>query len=640
MKNSTIKVLCKVLCIVLIATFTLEAPLTAAPSAINVNVGGENIAVTPGQWVSVQSGPVTSHYNVRYVDGQPMALEMSQYMDLVFNGGSGAAAAKAGSAAAAKAGSTAAAQTTVNAADTAVAKSSGGSWISNEVSAYGQNIRDSYHSGQEAGQTFGTKTVDGVKTGASKVGGAVSSTGSKLGNLLSGARDRISNLFSRKPAVTKDAAASKAASQQSGDASQAAQSGDAAAQKAASKAAAQSGDASQAAQSGDASQAAQKAAAQSGDASQAAQSGDASQAAQSGDASQAAQSGDASQAAQSGEAAAQKAAVAADAAGSKVVAGESEGFFSKTGQKFQAGYETGKVMTNQGFNNVKSTFKAGFSPKSILMTAGITVGVDLVSQMMSGERPSIGKAVRTVASAEFVGGVTGAVTGAAAGSFFVPFLSAIPVVGGVLGALAPTFGAVAGGSFGAYLAGDLRNGKFSIREAFRQIDWVSVSGQAIGSTAGMMLGSMIFPPFGTIVGGIAGGMLGRWAAQRIAGMFGRGSSSFGSIGMPVGSNPFGGAPVGQVSGPVSIGAAAAGGGEIPVTGAQAPGTPQISIAGSSQPMGTYSSEVQLAEAKYKELYKLYNEMLSQGRQDDAMKVAQEMNRAKAEYESLKARAGQ
>jgi len=33
-------------------------------------------------------------------------------------------------------------------------------------------------------------------------------------------------------------------------------------------------------------------------------------------------------------------------------------------------------------------------------------------------------------------------------------------------------------------------------------------------------------------------------------------------------------------------------------------------------------------------------MLSQGRQADAMKVAQEMNKAKAEYESLKAKAGQ
>ena len=239
--------------------------------------------------------------------------------------------------------------------------------------------------------------------------------------------------------------------------------------------------------------------------------------------------------------------------------------------------------------------------------------------------------------AEFAGGVVGSVTGAAAGSFFVPFLTAVPVVGGVLSALAPTFGSIVGGSVGAYLAGDLKNGRFSIKEAFKQIDWVGVAGQAVGSTAGAMLGSMIFPPFGTIIGGIAGGMLGNWAAKKLAGLFGKGGTSYGSIGMPVGSNPFGGAAAGsQVSGPVTIGSVAGNTGlEIPVSGAQ---SPEIAISGDTA-MGTYSSEVQLAEAKYKELYKLYNEMLTQGRQADAMKVAQEMNKAKAEFETLKAQAG-
>jgi hypothetical protein len=129
-------------------------------------------------------------------------------------------------------------------------------------------------------------------------------------------------------------------------------------------------------------------------------------------------------------------------------------------------------------------------------------------------------------------------------------------------------------------------------------------------------------------------MLGNWAAHKLAGLFGKGKTSYGSIGMPVGSNPFGGAPVADVSGPVSIGSVA-GGAEIPVSGALAP---EISIAGDAANMGTYDSELQLAEAKYQELYKLYNEMLSQGRQADAMKVAQEMNKAKAEFEALKAKA--
>ncbi len=592
MRKSTIKVLSKILCIVLIVGFVCEAPLMANFNAIKVNVGGQNVNVTPGQWVTVNNGPSTMHYNVRYVDGKPVALDMAQYTKLVFGGPSAAGTtAQASTAAQASQAGTSvqASQSGINPADTSTAVSgskSGGSWIKNELNSYGSKIKDSFSSGKDSGQNFGTKTVDTVKDGAGKVGTAVGKTGSKIGNLLKGAKDRIANLFSKKPAAVKGGSSEASQGSQSSEASQGSQ----------------SSEASQGSQSSEASQGAQA-------------SQDATQASQ-----------DAAQAGQS-------------EAGS-VAKADKQGFLSKmkdtTSTKFKSGYAAGKDMSNQGVQNVKDSLKSGFSAKNILMTAGITVGVDLATQIMRGEKPSIGKAVRTVASAEFAGGVVGSVTGAAAGSFFVPFLSAVPVVGGVLSALAPAFGSIVGSSVGAYVAGDLKNGRFSIKEAFKQINWVGVAGQAVGSTAGAMLGSMIFPPFGTIIGGIAGGMLGNWAANKIAGMFGKGGTSYGSIGMPVGSNPFGGAATtSQVAGPISIGAVA-GSSEIPVSGAQAP---EISIAGDAAPMGTYSSEVQLAEAKYKELYKLYNEMLTQGRQADAMKVAQEMNKAKAEFESLKAQAG-
>ncbi|PKL45341.1 MAG: hypothetical protein CVV42_18620 [Candidatus Riflebacteria bacterium HGW-Riflebacteria-2] len=607
MRNSTIKVLSKLLCIVLIASFLLEAPLMAEYSAIKVNVGGQSVNVTPGQWVTVNNGGNTLHYNVRYVNGQPVALEMAQYLKLALNGPSATTAAQTsttaattGSSVQASQGTTATTGTAAQAADASTAVSGAkteGSWIKNELNSYGQKVKDSFSSGKDSGQAFGNKTTEVVKDGAGKVGDAVKTGGSKIGNLLKSAKDRIANLFKKKPATPEVKGGSADASQD----------------------AAQSGQTSQ--ESGQTSQ-------ESGQTSQ-----EGAQASQ-----DAAQSG---QTSQEGAQASQDAAQSTQESGA-VADADKKGFLSnlkdKTTGKFKSGYETGKAMTNQGVQNVKDSLKSGFSAKNILMTAGITVGVDLATQIMSGEKPSIGKAVRTVVSAEFAGGVVGSVTGAAAGSFFTPFLTAIPVVGGVLSALAPTFGSIVGGSVGAYLAGDLKNGRFSIKEAFKQINWVGVAGQTIGSTAGAMLGSMIFPPFGTIIGGIAGGMLGNWAANKIAGLFGKGGTSYGSIGMPVGSNPFGGAPVGQVSGPVTIGAVAGStGSEIPVAGAQ---SPEITISGEAAPMGTYSSEVQLAQAKYQELYKLYNEMLSQGRQADAMKVAQEMNKAKAEFESLKAQAGQ
>jgi hypothetical protein len=305
------------------------------------------------------------------------------------------------------------------------------------------------------------------------------------------------------------------------------------------------------------------------------------------------------------------------------------GFKDKVSGKFQSGYHAGKGMVNQGFNNVKTSLKSGFSAKNLLVTAGITVGVDLATQIMRGEKPSAKKALKTVCSAEFVGGVGGAVVGAAAGSFFVPFLSAIPVVGGALSALAPAFGSIVGSSVGAYTAGDLKNGRFSIKEAFKRIDWVGVTGQAIGSTVGAALGSCL-GPVGTIVGGIAGGYLGNWAAQKISKLFGKGKSAqLPELSMPTGGsgNPMGDLDFGDMTEEVSIGDGVAG----PVGSDE-----EVLVLGdSAEVLGDYESEVALAYSKYQELYKLYNEMLRQGKQEDALAVAEAMNKAKAEYDQLR-----
>ena len=562
MKNNTNKLISKMLCVALLASMVAEAPLMALGKAANttaaanqnaaINVNGHN--VTSGQWVTVNNGGTTAQYNVRYVDGQAVALDLKQYSTLVF--GSEAAGTTA---AAAQTNTTAAqaAQTNTTAAQaaqtTSTAKS--GSWIKNELAEYGSNIKNSFTSGKESGQAFGTKTVDTVKSGAStvgekvstagsKVGSAFKSLGSKIGGALKTAKDKVTGLFKK-------------------------------------------GDAANTNGKGGSSEAAQ-------------------------------------QTSQASEQTAQ-----ASGKGS-----EKQSFKDKTVAKLKSGYETGKAMTKQGVQNVKDSLKSGFSAKNILMTAGITVATDVATQIMRGEKPSLKKALKTVCCAEFAGSVVGSVTGAAAGSFFTPFLSAIPVVGGVLSALAPTFGSVVGSSVGAYLAGDLKNGRFSIKNALKSIDWAGVVGQTIGSTAGAALGSCL-GPVGTIIGGIVGGYIGNWAAQKLKSWFG-GRDSYGSIGMPVGTTTMGSV----VASDVTIGSTAGNTvtTEIPVAMSSEVSVEGAAISSNADTMGTYSSEVQLAEAKYQELYKLYNDLLSQGRQDDALKVAQEMNVAKSNYESLKAKA--
>lgn len=718
MSSKTLRFLSKLLCIALIASIAFEAPVMAATtnvaSSINVNVGGQNVQVTPGQWVAVKQGTQVTHYNVRYVDGKPVALDMAQYTKLIFGGSSAnvpaapaattqtsaaqtpaattgkvttpstsgstasnwdaaahprdpvtgrfvstnqgsaqapavsnsgtvannapttGAQAPAAPVDASVAAAPAAADTNVSGAAQSGSKGSSGSWIKDEISGYGKSIKDNFTTGKQNGQEFGTKTYDGAKEGISKVGDTVKTTGSKIGDMLRGAKDRIAKIFHKNPAPKTDGAQSGQTGQtgQSGDPDGPGQTGQSG----------QSGQGNQNGQSGQSGQGNQGQTSQSGQSTDPDGPGQTGQTGQ-GNQGQSGQSGqgnqgqpgqngdpDGAQPGQTGQSGQSGQGNQGDPDGPAAPA--KPGIKEVTGTKFKSGYEAGKAMTNQGFQNVKDSLKSGFSGKNLLMTAGITVGVDLATSIMRGEKPSVKKALKTVCSAEFAGGVVGSVTGAAAGSFFVPFLSAIPVVGGVMSALAPTFGSIVGGSVGAYLAGDLKNGRFSIREAFKKVDWIGVAGQTVGSTAGALLGSFL-GPVGTIIGGMVGGYLGNWAAHKIAALFGKDNgagSGLGTIAMPVGSNP-----LGQSAGDGSVTIGAVAGSEIPVSGDQVQ-APALTITGEAETIGSYASEVQLAYAKYQELYKLYNEMLAQGRQEDAMKVASEMNKAKAEYDALKAQA--
>lgn len=94
MRKKTLRVLSSLMCLFFLASL-FQAPLMAAVETIPVRVGNQTLNVTPGQWVSVRSGTQITHYNVRFVDGKPVALEMSQYTKLVF--GDAGVAGSAGS---------------------------------------------------------------------------------------------------------------------------------------------------------------------------------------------------------------------------------------------------------------------------------------------------------------------------------------------------------------------------------------------------------------------------------------------------------------------------------------------------------------------------------------------------------------
>ncbi|PKL45437.1 MAG: hypothetical protein CVV41_00135 [Candidatus Riflebacteria bacterium HGW-Riflebacteria-1] len=659
MRKNTLRVLSSVMCLILLATLVFQAPLMAATQTIPVRVGGETFNVTPGQWVSVRSGTQITHYNVRFVNGRPVALEMSQYTKLVF-GEAGVVGSTGSTGAQTSSGSSSSSSSSQS---SSTSKPSTGSQSSqNAGTPVGGSVADDV--AQSTSQTTGKPTSSGSNASTGTAGsvaddvaqatqGTSGSSQSSQSSQSGGKYEQLELPFD-KPTTGQSNSGTSAAGSVADDLVQAGGSSTTTTQSSSSSTTKTTWDPSRHPRdpqtgrfisheeavkrglmdppAGSTGGSVADDIAQAGStADDVAQAGNAGSTAD--DVAQAGNAGStADDVAQAGNAGSTADDVAqAGAAGSVADDAAQSGGKPGVGDKFRAGYETGKGMTQQGFQNVKDSLKSGFSAKNLLVTAGITVGVDLATQIMRGEKPSVKKALKTVCSAEFVGGVGGAVVGAAAGSFFVPFLTAIPVVGGALSALAPAFGSIVGSSMGAYLAGDLKNGKFSIKEAFKRIDWVGVTGQAIGSTVGAALGSAL-GPIGTIAGGMIGGYLGNWAAQKIAGMFGRGQANLPELAMPTG----GGSSVGGFSGPVTIGGnATVGNDAAPVSGEDV-----VVIGGNAGAVvGDYESEVALAYSKYQELYKLYNEMIRQSRQADALAVADAMNKAKREYDELRAQAG-
>jgi hypothetical protein len=173
----------------------------------------------------------------------------------------------------------------------------------------------------------------------------------------------------------------------------------------------------------------------------------------------------------------------------------------------------------EGLSKAADSIKESFSVKSVAMTAGTSIAINLASQIMSGEKPSVKKAFQAVASLQFVGNVVGSTMGAAAGHVFAPLIRTfvpIPVIGQLAGVLLPTLGSLAGGQFGGNLGAGM-----AFKQALKSLDPFALTGQALGSMAGSMLGAMIpIPVLGPMIGGMIGGIIGEKVFTGIAKLFG------------------------------------------------------------------------------------------------------------------------
>lgn len=287
---------------------------------------------------------------------------------------------------------------------------------------------------------------------------------------------------------------------------------------------------------------------------------------------------------------------------------------------------------NEGVQNAKASLKNSFSFSNLALTTTVAVGTNLAIDMIHGEKPSLKKAVKAVASLEFAGSVAGSALGAAGGQFTASLVkSFIPgPIGAMVGAVIPVMFASATGQMGAGLISGLKNGEFSIAKAWKQVDKADLVGSSIGSTIGMALGAPI-PVVGPIIGGIVGGLLGSKVAKWISGFAkGRKVSFFGK-----------GYDVDKSTTPTRTGGFSVGIGSVAGTGTNGPvvmGAQESSpiVSGS---VTASSEQLKAAEKRYYDAYLQYNNMVKAGDSDGAKKVFEQLKVYSDEYNSLKKQVG-
>lgn len=284
---------------------------------------------------------------------------------------------------------------------------------------------------------------------------------------------------------------------------------------------------------------------------------------------------------------------------------------------------------SDGVDAAKTSLKSSFSFSSLLTTTTVAVGTNLAIDVINGNKPSLKKAVKSVASLEFAGSVVGSALGAAGGQFagtlvktFVP-----GIVGNLIGSVIPVMFSSASGQLSANLITGIKNGEFSVAKAFSQIDKVDLIGSSIGSTIGMTLGSVV-PVVGPIIGGIVGGFLGSKIAKWITG----GSSSQVSSGK--GINAIGNTMVVPAGG-ISIGGSAnVGGGDTGIVAAGGAAGISQNLNVSQQATGDFEA-LETARSNYYNAYLEYNRLIQANDIDGAKIMFKQLKVYSDEYSNLK-----
>jgi len=267
---------------------------------------------------------------------------------------------------------------------------------------------------------------------------------------------------------------------------------------------------------------------------------------------------------------------------------------------------------SSGMVEFKNSFAGVGSPAWILEKFGIEFGYHLIESAMKGEKPDLIKVAKSMATADYLAQTAGSVLGTAAGSFFIPVVSSVPIFGGFLTQFIPALGYFFGSKLaGSGLAG-IKNGGFSFKDFFKKLDWTAMIAGTIGWTAGSLLCSAIFPP----IGGIVGGMLGDIIAGKLLEKFRKWRND---------SAP----PTTTRGGPIIRPEAVAQANYFPTGRNSSETLIEGSIAVSNK------EKIMEITQKYEALYLKYQQKFLSAKKEELKAISQEMNRLKLQLELLR-----
>ena len=162
-----------------------------------------------------------------------------------------------------------------------------------------------------------------------------------------------------------------------------------------------------------------------------------------------------------------------------------------------------------------------FFQGGIVKDVGIVALTSIMTRMAQGETldESISNTWEYVTTSQFFfGQIFGGMFGAALGAM-VP----VPMLGGIAGQIiagVPMMtGAMLGGTMGYNLIDQIKAGDVNLVQLLKSVDYINLFCQAVGSTIGMTVGTLLpVPGLGSVIGGVIGGNLGMrfamWLRQK------------------------------------------------------------------------------------------------------------------------------